>query len=67
MYHDYKAYLIGLLWFVVVGTFIIVGGFFIGSAVHDSNQQTHKERMECLDRGGEIKYVPNVGTTCVKD
>jgi membrane protein required for beta-lactamase induction len=63
----YGGYLVGLLWFVVASCFIIVAANLIGHATHEASEQTHKHRMECIDRGGEIKYITNVGTTCDKD
>jgi hypothetical protein len=67
MFKEYGGYFVGLIWFVVVASVLLVAGNVIGSANHAADEQTHKQRMECLDRGGEIKYVTNVGTACVKD
>lgn len=56
-----------LLTALVVSAIVMTGIFLIGKASYDTSQQEHKHRMECLDRNGEIKYVTNVGTVCVKD
>ena len=64
---NYKGYFVGLLWFVAVSVALLFAGLQIGQAVAYSDRQTHIERMECLDRGGELRYVTNIGTVCDKD
>lgn len=67
MNKSYKGYFVGLLWFLAASAVLITVGYLTGHATHEAAEQTHKQRMECLDRGGEIKYVTSVGTACVDD
>lgn len=62
-----KEALVWLLWFIAVAALVVGGGYLIGHSVHEASEQTHEQRMDCIDRGGEIRYVTNIGTVCEKD
>jgi hypothetical protein len=55
-----------VLGLAVVAAFILVGGYMIGSAVAFSNQVEHDRQFECIDRGGHMEYVTNLGEVCRK-
>lgn len=62
-----KDALVWLLWFVAIASLVLGGCYMIGHATHEASEQQHEQRMECIDRGGEIRYVTNIGTVCEKD
>lgn len=55
-----------VLGIAVVLAFILIGGWMIGAATSDSNKAEHKQQLECIDRGGHVEYVPNIGSVCKK-
>lgn len=62
-----KEALVWLLWFIAIAGLVVGGGYLIGHATHEASEQQHEQRMDCIDRGGEIRYVTNIGTVCDKD
>jgi hypothetical protein len=51
---------------VVVGALILTAGWFIGSAVAHSNRVQKEYEMTCIEQGGNVIYVANVGDVCSK-
>ena len=51
----------------VLGAFIITTGWFIGSANAHSTRIQNEHIMSCLDRGGNMVYVAEVGKVCHVD
>lgn len=52
---------------VLVISALYTGIYLTGKASYDHAEQNHKHHMSCLDRGGEWKYITNIGTRCVID
>lgn len=50
----------------VVAAFVLVGGWMIGSSVAYSTQAERNWQMSCVDKGGHIEYVTNIGNVCRK-
>ena len=55
-----------VLGLAVVAAFILVGGHMIGAASADNNKAAHERQLECIDHGGHMEYVTNVGSICKK-
>lgn len=55
---------------IIMTVIIIVGllgvAWLIGKAVHDGTEQSQKFQIECVEKGGEIKYIDRVGDRCTK-
>jgi hypothetical protein len=54
-----------LITLIIIGG-ILTAGWFMGSAIHQSAAQGQKFQVECLEKGGEIKYIDRVGERCTK-
>lgn len=55
-----------VLGIAVVAAFILVGGHMIGESVAHSNQVEHSRQLDCMNAGGHIEYVTNLGEICRK-
>ncbi len=55
-----------VLGLAVVAAFILVGGWMIGSANAHANRVEHERQFACIDRGGHLEYLSNVGLICKK-
>lgn len=51
---------------LIIVASILTAGWFIGSAIHQNQAQGQKFQVECLEKGGEIKYIDRVGERCTK-
>ena len=56
-----------VLGIVAVGAIILTAGWFIGSANAHSTRVYNDHVMACIDKGANIKYVPEVGEVCTTD
>lgn len=51
----------------VVGAIVLTAGWFIGSANAHSTRVQNEYEMTCIDKGGNVKYVAEVGEVCTTD
>lgn len=51
---------------LAVLAFALIAGDKIGSASAYDTQMERKYQMECIDHGGHMEYVTNVGKVCKK-
>jgi len=50
----------------VVATFILIAGYMIGSASAYNNNFEKERQFQCIEHGGHMEYVNNVGIVCKK-
>lgn len=55
-----------VLGIAVVLTFVLIGGSMIGAATAYDNQANRDFQIKCIDQGGHMEYVTNVGKVCKK-
>lgn len=55
-----------VLGIAVVLTFVLIAGSMIGSAAAYDNQADRNFQIQCIDQGGHMEYVTNVGKVCKK-
>lgn len=55
-----------ILMTIIIVASLLTAGWFMGSAIHQSAAQGQKFQVECLEKGGEIKYIDRVGERCAK-
>lgn len=53
-----KEHLIIMLYIALAAAIISTGIYFIGHAVHDSDDQRHKQQLECIQTGGHMDRAP---------
>jgi len=52
---------------VLIGAFILTAGWFIGSASAHNTRVQNDYEMTCIDKGGNVIYVAEVGEVCAID
>lgn len=56
-----------LLWGVLIVAAILVAGFMIGGAVHESNRAQHDREITCIKEGGRMENIVGQGMVCRDD
>lgn len=56
-----------ILSIALAGALILTAGWFIGSASAHDTRVKNEYQMACVDKGGNVIYVAEVGKVCTKD